>query len=164
MSTLIYDNERVPSLLHEAEDTDEAPQPLPVIIRPATDTDVCAIDEFLADFVAAGRILPRTIDELEQLIPTGFVAEVNDQIVGFVTLEIYSKKLAEVRSLCVRPIMQGQGVGKKLVNACVELAKTRNVFEVMAITSTEQFFQSCGFDFTLPGEKKALFLQTRESP
>lgn len=151
-------------MLHEAEDSIEVSQPLPVLIRPATSDDVCAIDEFLADFVAAGRILPRTIDELEQLIPTGFVAEVNEQIVGFVTLEIYSKKLAEVRSLCVRPIMQGQGVGKKLVNACIDLAKEKNVFEVMAITSTEQFFQSCGFDFTLPGEKKALFLQTRETP
>lgn len=135
-----------------------------VIVRAATPEDVCAIDQFLADFVAAGRILPRTIDELELLIPTGFVAEVHGQLVGFVALEIYSRKLAEIRSLCVRPIMQGQGIGKKLIQACVELATQRNVFEVMAITSTEHFFQSCGFDFTLPGEKKALFLQTRDQP
>jgi hypothetical protein len=32
----------------------------------------------------------------------------------------------------------------------------------MAITSADDFFHRCGFDFTLPGEKKALFLQTRE--
>lgn len=135
-----------------------------VCIRPARQEDLNAIDEFLADFVSAGRILPRTLDELELLIPTGFIAEVHDQIVGFVTLEIYSRKLAEVRSLCVRPIMQGQGIGKKLIKACVDLATSRNVFEVMAITSTEEFFRNCGFDFTLPGEKKALFLQTRETP
>lgn len=135
-----------------------------VHIRPANREDLNAIDDFLVDFVAAGRILPRTIDELEQLIPTGFIAEIQEQIVGFVTLEIYSRKLAEVRSLCVRPIMQGQGIGKKLIQACVNLATERNVFEVMAITSTEEFFRNCGFDFTLPGEKKALFLQTRETP
>ena len=29
-------------------------------------------------------------------------------------------------------------------------------------TSAESFFLACGFDFTLPGEKKALFMQTRE--
>lgn len=133
-------------------------------IRPATIDDLNRIDQFLADFVAAGRILPRTIDELELLIPTGFIAETNGQIVGFVTLEIYSKKLAEIRSLCVRPIMQGQGIGKKLIQACIELAKTRNVFEVMAITSTEDFFRNCGFDFSLPGERKAMFLQTRDDP
>lgn len=144
-------------------DTNREPIPVP-LIRSATPQDLKEIDLFLADFVAAGRILPRTIDELELLIPTGFIAELNGQIVGFVTLEIYSKKLAEIRSLCVRPIMQGQGIGKKLINACIELATSRNVFEVMAITSTEDFFQNCGFDFTLPGEKKALFLQTRENP
>jgi len=32
------------------------------------------------------------------------------------------------------------------------------------VTSSEEFFQTCGFDFTLPGEKKALFLQTRAEP
>ncbi|TWT56836.1 Amino-acid acetyltransferase [Thalassoglobus neptunius] len=150
--------------------TSDAPNSQPtacehnLVIRRAQPEDIERIDLFLADFVAAERILPRTIDEMEQLIPTGFVAEVNDQIVGFVTLEIYSRKLAEVRSLCVRPIMQGQGIGKKLINACIELARERNVFEVMAITSTDQFFRTCGFDFTLPGEKKALFLQTRDTP
>jgi amino-acid N-acetyltransferase len=58
--------------------------------------------------------------------------------------------------------MQGRGLGRKLVEQCVELARSRNVLEVMAVTSTEGFFKSCGFDFTLPGEKKALFVQTRE--
>jgi hypothetical protein len=32
----------------------------------------------------------------------------------------------------------------------------------MAITSSDEFFRSCGFDFTLPGEKKALFMLTRD--
>ena len=146
-------------------DTHPNPESIPVpSIRSATAQDLKKIDLFLADFVAAGRVLPRTIDELELLIPTGFIAELNGQIVGFVTLEIYSKKLAEIRSLCVRPIMQGQGIGKNLINACIELATSRNVFEVMSITSTEDFFRNCGFDFTLPGEKKALFLQTRDTP
>lgn len=148
--------------MSESDNTTE--QFFAAVIRPASPDDLRQIDTFLADFVGAGRILPRTIDELELLIPTGFIAEVHGQIVGFVTLEIYSKKLAEIRSLCVRPIMQGQGIGKKLIQACVDLAKARNVFEVMAITSTDEFFRNCGFDFTLPGEKKALFLQTRETP
>jgi hypothetical protein len=33
----------------------------------------------------------------------------------------------------------------------------------MAITSKEDFFRQCGFDFTLPGEKKALFIHTTKS-
>ena len=58
--------------------------------------------------------------------------------------------------------VQGLGIGRMLVAECVQLAKSKNVLEVMAVTSSEEFFVSCGFDFTLPGEKKALFIQTRE--
>ncbi len=57
---------------------------------------------------------------------------------------------------------QGLGVWTRLVEACVELARARDVMEILAITSSESFFRACGFDFTLPDEKKALFLQTRK--
>lgn len=124
--------------------------------------DLDDIHEFIQPFVDAGRLLPRTLDELEDLIPTGFVAILEGEVVGFVALEVYSRKLAEIRSLCVSSAHQGQGIGKKLTQACVDLAKRQKIFEVMAITSSDAFFRSCGFDFTLPGEKKALFLLTRD--
>lgn len=121
------------------------------------------LGRFIEPFVAQGRLLPRTKDELEDLTIDGFIAEDDGRIVGFAALEIYSSKLAELRSLAVAADQQGRGIGKALVNACVERARQRHVFEVMAITSSEEFFQRCGFDFTLPGEKKAVFLQTRET-
>jgi amino-acid N-acetyltransferase len=132
-------------------------------IRPASESDVEALGQFIAPFVERGRLLPRTQDELEDLTVDGFIAESDGRIVGFAALEIYSSKLAELRSLAVAPEQQGRGIGKALVSACVERAKQRHVFEVMAITSSEEFFQRCGFDYTLPGEKKAVFMQTRES-
>jgi amino-acid N-acetyltransferase len=112
-------------------------------------------------YVAHRKLLPRTLDEIEDLLANGFVAELDGEIVGFVALEIYSKKLAEIRSLCVADGFQRHGIGKELVAACVRLARERSILEVMAITSAEEFFRACGFDFTLPGEKKAFFLQTR---
>ena len=133
------------------------------IVRAATLRDVEALGEFIEPFVEQGRLLPRTHDELEDLTRHGFVAVIGKKIVGFAALEIYSVKLAELRSLAVSPDHQGQGIGKALVVACIDQAKKQNVFEVMAITSSDEFFQRCGFDFTLPGEKKALFLQTRET-
>lgn len=133
------------------------------LVRPAKESDVEALGEFIEPFVKNGRLLPRTQDELEELTRHGFIAVSHGQIVGFAALEIYSVKLAELRSLAVSPQHQGQGIGKALVQACIERARSLNVFEVMAITSSDEFFQRCGFDFTLPGEKKALFLQTRES-
>ncbi len=134
-----------------------------VIIRPSRLEDVEELNRFIAPFVAQGKLLPRTMDELAELIETGFVAVIGETIVGFAALEIYSEKFSELRSLAVDPASQGRGIGRKLVQACLDLAKRRNVFEVMAITSTDEFFRRCGFDFTLPGEKKALFLQTRDS-
>lgn len=135
----------------------------PAKIRPASQQDLAAIETFILPFVADGKLLPRTISELGQLLKTLFVAERDGQIVGCAALEIYSPKLAEIRSLAVSPAVQGSGVGKLLVNACLELAKQNNILEVMAITSSDAFFLACGFDFTLPGEKKALFYQTRDS-
>lgn len=133
-----------------------------VRVRPATPADVAPLDDFIRPFVEQKRLLPRTIEEMGDLIANGFVAERDGQIVGFAALEVYSKKLAEVRSLAVSPELQGHGIGRQLVQACIDRARERNILEVMAITSSEEFFRACGFDFTLPGEKKALFLQTRE--
>jgi amino-acid N-acetyltransferase len=133
-----------------------------VIIRRGTQADIPAIAELIKPFVEDGKLLHRTYDEFEELMSNFFVAEFEGEIVGCAALEIYSRKLAEVRSLAVSTTMQGRGVGKMLVEACVDLAREKNILEVMAITSSDGFFKSCGFDFTLPGEKKALFYQTRE--
>lgn len=134
-----------------------------VLVRPATVEDIPQLEALIDDFVRANRLLPRTSDELSDLIPFGFVAELKGRIIGFGALEVYSAKLAEIRSLCVAADHQQHGVGRQLVAACVELARMRNVLEVMAVTSSDSFFRRCGFDFTLPGEKKALFIQTREN-
>ena len=134
------------------------------IVRQADRDDVSALADFIEPFVAEGRILPRTFDELTELVEHGFVAEYASRIVGFAALEVYSPKLAEVRSLVVSAEMQGHGLGRKLLDGCVERARSLNILEVLAITSEEAFFRACGFDFTLPGEKKAMFIQTREKP
>jgi N-acetylglutamate synthase-like GNAT family acetyltransferase len=131
-------------------------------VRRATEADIAAIEAFIEPYVDDGKLLPRTYDELTELLPSFFIAELDGKIVGCAALEIYSRKLAEIRSLAVSPAMQGKGIGRLLVDACIELARERNVLEVMAITSSEDFFKACGFDFTLPGEKKALFYQTRD--
>lgn len=133
-------------------------------IRATTGDDLERIEAFIEPFVAAGRILPRTTDELRELLRHAFVAERDEELVGFAALEIYSSKLGEIRSLAVLESERGRGIGQALVEACLERAREQEVFEVMAITSEDGFFQRCGFDYTLPGERRALFHQTREKP
>jgi len=143
-------------MTHEAESE--------IVIQPVRFQDLDAIRQLISPLVQQGVLLPRTEGELFELVPTSFAAWDQGRVVGFCALEIYSIKLAEVRSLVVAPDYRARGLGKRLVDACVGLARRTRVLEVMAITSNETFFRSCGFDFTLPGEKKALFIQTRDDP
>jgi amino-acid N-acetyltransferase len=132
-------------------------------IRMARVEDVPGIIRLIQGYVTEGKLLARTLTEIDDLLPNFFVAVTdNDVIIGCAALEIYSPKLGEIRSLAVAREAQGLGVGRRLVNACVERARLNKVLEVMAVTSSDGFFQSCGFDYTLPGEKRALFLQTRD--
>ena len=133
-----------------------------ITLRTAATTDIDAIIAFIRPFVESGKLLDRTYDEIETWLPSFFIAEAEGHIVGCAALEIYSRKLAEIRSLAVSPDVQGMGVGRMLVQACVDLARERNILETMVVTSSDEFFRACGFDFTLPGEKKALFIQTQD--
>lgn len=131
-------------------------------ITKAESADLVDLSDFIKPFVDSGEILPRTYDELEYLLETFFIARLDRRLVGCAALEIYSQKLCEIRSLAVDPGAQGLGIGKGLVAACVDLAQREGVYEIMAISSAEEFFKSCGFDFTLPRQKRAFFLQTRD--
>lgn len=84
-----------------------------------------------------------------------FVAEEGGVIVGCCALEIYSQRLAEVRSLAVASAHQGKGIASALVEACVERAKEKEVYEVLSITGTPEFFEKRGFG-TFHNEKYAL--------
>lgn len=133
-----------------------------ILVRTAHEADIPQIVDLIEPYVEDGRLLARTYDEFGELLPNFFVAvaEENGTIVGCAALEIYSRKLAEIRSLAVSRSAQGRGVGKMLVDACVQRARDHNILEVMAITSSDGFFHACGFDYTLPGAKRALFYQT----
>ncbi len=133
-------------------------------VRRARREDVAAIRALIEPHVTSGRLLQRATEEIEFLLPTFVVAEQDGKVVGCAALEIYSSRLAEVRSLAVTDAMQGLGVGRRLVEACVTIARERRVMEVMAITSNDAFFRAVGFDFTLANERKALFIDPQERP
>lgn len=132
-----------------------------VCCRAATLEDVAQIMQVLEPDVLAKRLLRRTVKEVAELTRHAFVAEANQQIIGFCAVEIYSRKLAEIQCLVVDKTFRSQGVGKELVRLCLETAQQLGVLEVLAITSSEDFLRSCGFDYALPDQKKALFCQLR---
>ena len=133
-------------------------------IRLARIDDVPQIAELVEPFVRERKLLRRSPEELRDLTRNGFVAEIEGQIVGFAAVEIYSKKLAELQCLAVAPGYHGCGIGRRLVQVCIQCAKDHKVLELMAITALDSFFQDCGFDYSLPDQKRALFINTRLRP
>lgn len=129
--------------------------------RPATQDDIPALEVMLEPFVRARKVLRRTPEEIAILIRHGFVAECEGAIVGFSAIEVYSRKLAEIQSLAVVDGYQGRGIGKTLVRMCLQRAKDLDVMEVLAISASDEFLRSCGFDYSLPDQKRALFYQLR---
>ena len=143
--------------------------PVDLSIRQATANDAGIIHALLRPYVMQSLLLSRTEAEIIELTRHGFVAEISSddnelRIIGFSAVEIYSSKLAELQCLAVQNQYQGTGVGKALVTACVERARELGVMEVMAISSSEDFLKTCGFEFSLPDQKKALFCQLRPRP
>jgi amino-acid N-acetyltransferase len=152
-----------------AEPAATAPMPDEIQLRQALPSDASAIHALMRPFVMQRLLLSRTEAELIELSRHGFVAMVRDEqpdsiCVGFSAVEVYSPKLAELQCLAVHAEYQRFGVGKRLVEMCTERAKDLGVMEVMAISSSERFLRSCGFDYSLPDQKRALFLQLRPRP
>lgn len=85
-----------------------------------------------------------------------FVASAGGRLVGCCALQVYSKRLAEVRSLAVHPDFQDLGVASKLVECGIRRAKERGVRELFAVTSQTTFFGRLGFA-TFRREKTAMF-------
>ena len=134
----------------------------PIEYRGSRSEDVPAITEVLEPYVQAKLLLRRTEEELELLVTNGFVAVSEQQIIGFAAVEIYSRKLAEVQCLAVAQGYQRRGVGRALLERCIQLARDKRVLELMAITASEDFLRDCGFDYSLPNQKRALFVRTAE--
>jgi len=138
------------------------PQPADIHLFDATSKDIRAVSNFLQPFVDQEFLLPRTRDELKHLLKHAFVARWRRKVVGFAAVEIYSRKLAEIQCLAVHPEFQRMGIGRRLVTACVRRAKDMKVLELMAISASDAFLKECGFDYSLPKQKRALFVEPME--
>lgn len=121
-----------------------------VTVRTAVAEDMPIIRGLIREYPKrlVQKDLPRT--------PSFFVAELEGRVVGCCALQIYSRRLGEVRSLAIHPEFRGMGIGRKLVSACQARARERRVKQLLAVTSEVMFFECCGFK-TFFGERIALF-------
>lgn len=115
-------------------------------IRPARVGDVHAIYELIRTFADRKLMIRRSPGELYESIREFLVATDDDgQVVGCSALHVFWEDLAELKCLAVSERAQGQGVGKKLVDACWEAARELELKTVFTLTYVPDFFQKCGY-------------------
>lgn len=115
-------------------------------IRTAQPADIPAILALFADEVEAGLMLPRSEAELQAKIQHWRVAQIDDEIVGCVSLVFYNTALCEIRSLAVGKPYRQNGLGKKLVHTALEFARETGAAEVLTLTRSPWVFETFGFE------------------
>ncbi|MFN0117128.1 MAG: GNAT family N-acetyltransferase [Elusimicrobiota bacterium] len=121
-------------------------------IRKARESDIATIYQLIVIATKKGKILLRSKAELKRTLRCFFVAESKNKLVGCCSIEVYNKKLAEVRSLTVHPKFQNHGIGSALVRRCIESARERKIYEVLVITDRPSLFKRYGFAEQLEGQ------------
>jgi amino-acid N-acetyltransferase len=115
-------------------------------IRPARVGDVPSIQELIRTFADRKLMIRRSPGELYESIREFFVAvDSNSRVIGCAALHVFWEDLAELKCLAVSEQAQGQGVGRKLVEACWASAADLEIKTVFTLTYVADFFERCGF-------------------
>lgn len=142
-----------------------------MLIRRATVADVPAMGRIINDCAELGQMLPKAQAVLYENIREFHVAEMaegsrseaqgtsadnsesrspipdprSSNVVGVCGLSVVWANLAEVASLAVDPNFRGHGLGRRLVEVCLQEARDLGIRKVMTLTYERTFFERCGF-------------------
>ena len=115
------------------------------MIRKAGIKDIKQIHSIVNASASKGEMLPRSLGELYDNVRDYFVYEDDGVVVGAGALHLCWEDLAEIRSVCVVEAFRGRGVGKALVEACLDEARSFNINRVFLLTYQDEFFKKSSF-------------------
>ncbi len=115
------------------------------MVRKATLKDAKDIFYLVSLYSKRGLLLPLSLSDIYESIRDFCVVEFNGKVVGCGALKIFSEELAELRSVAVDEPFRGRGLGKEIVDFCIEEAKSMGIKKVFVLTTTSDFFKKCGF-------------------
>ena len=115
------------------------------MIRSATINDVPRIQEIINSHAELGRMLFKSYAQLYEHLRDYGVFEVDGEVAGCVALTIIWADLAEIRALAVDEDHRGKGIGRQLVQWCVDEARRLEIARLMALTYEQAFFEKLGF-------------------
>lgn len=130
-----------------------------MIIREAQKSDVaeiyqliCLLEACTFDYALFKQIAETN---LEQTNSYYFVAQVEDELVGFISIHVqfllhHCGKVGEIQELIVKEKFRSKGIGELLIKKAVELAKTENLEQLEVTTNSRrtkahQFYKNNNF-------------------
>jgi amino-acid N-acetyltransferase len=115
------------------------------VIRKARIQDVPQIQKLINLYATRDEMLPRSLNEIYENLRDYFVLESDGTIIGCGALHIDWEDLAEIKSVAVHPDNHRRGIGRAIVEKCIEEAKELGLKRVFALTYKPLFFAKLGF-------------------
>lgn len=120
------------------------PAALPTV-RPAVLDDADALYELIAEAARTTTVLPRERENIIQNVRDFVLVEHEGRVIGCAALALFTRTLAEVRSLVVAADWRGRGTGSLLIGGLVREATRLGVRRLFALTDGPRFFERNGF-------------------
>lgn len=116
------------------------------IVRKPGLNEICDIKKLLDSAAAqGGSVLRRPLMELYEGVRDFYIYVDESGLGGCCALHVDTAEFAEVRSLVVRQDLRGQGIGARLLQACLDEGRSLNIKRVYALTRTTSYFGKFGF-------------------
>ncbi len=96
-------------------------------------------------FADKGEMLARSLSEIYENIRDYFIVRQGERVIACAALHVSWSDLAEIKSLAVAEDSQEQGIGAKLVEACLKEARELGIPTVFCLTYKSAFFEKVGF-------------------
>ena len=118
---------------------------LSTFVREAVPADAQAIHALIAEHLAEGHLLPRSLEEIRSHAHRFLVAGLDDRLVGCGELAPLSNEVSEVRSLVVSRNARSLGLGTEMIERLVDQAAEHGFEKLCAFTHDPSYFVRRGF-------------------
>ncbi|MFH0791432.1 MAG: N-acetyltransferase [Candidatus Omnitrophota bacterium] len=115
------------------------------MIRKAKIQDIKQIQALINSFAGKDLMLPRSLNELYENLRDFWVIQENNGIIGCCALHICWDDLVEIKSLAVQKNKQNKGLGRELIEACLNEASILGAKRIFVLTYLFKYFQGFGF-------------------
>jgi amino-acid N-acetyltransferase len=124
------------------------------VARKATVEDVEHIQQLISVFAARDLMLHRSLNELYETVRDFCVVAEGDKVLACSALHVNWDDLAELKCVAVSEAMHGRGLGRMVVEKCLQEAADLKLRRVFTLTYQPGFFAKFGFQIvdrnTLP--------------